>query len=94
MTLVELKEQLDKQKKLNHLYIFTGSETIILNEYVNKITKLFTGNIKHIDSFNSIYKTFGKTNLLKTKPNCYIIYDDKEYISRKDLPIRLVQPLN
>ena len=84
MTLVELKEQLDKQKKLNHLYIFTGSETIILNEYVNKITKLFTGNIKHIDSFNSIYKTFGKTNLLKTKPNCYIIYDDKEYISRKE----------
>lgn len=84
MTLVELKEQLDKQKKLNHLYIFTGDETAILNEYINKITKIFKGNIKHTDSFNAIYNTFGKTNLLKSKPNCYIIYDDKEYMLRKE----------
>lgn len=84
MTLVELKEQLVKEKKLNHLYIFTGEETTILNEYVNKITNMFNGDIKHINSFNAIYNTLGKTNLLKSKPCCYIIYDDKEYLNQKD----------
>lgn len=84
MTLVELKEQLVKDKKLNHLYIFTGEETTILNEYVNKIVKMFKGDVKHITSFNAVYNTLGKTNLLKSKPCCYVIYDDKEYINQKE----------
>lgn len=84
MTLVELKEQLVKNKQLQHLYIFTGEEFSILNIYIDKITKLFGGNVKHIENFSSIQSTLGKTNLLKSKPTCYILYDDKDYINQAE----------
>lgn len=88
MTLMELKEQIVKHKEFNHFYIFTGDETIVLKNYVNKLTNLFKaktgGDIKYIDSLGAIYTSFSKTNLLKTKPCCYIIYDDKEYINQSE----------
>lgn len=84
MTLVELKEQLVKYKKLQHLYVFTGEETAILNTYVDKITNLFSGNVVHIDSIMSVYNKFGKTNLLNLNPTCYVIYDDKDYLNQNE----------
>ena len=88
MTLMDLKEQVVKNKTLQNLYVFTGEETSILNTYVNKITTLFetkyNGNVSHIDSIMEVYNKFGKTNLLKMKPTCYVIYEDKNYISQNE----------
>lgn len=77
MLLSELKEQLIK-KQIKPIYVFTGSEIAIMNIYINKIADISKCNIKRVDSISSIYAKLQNKTFL-SKPNCYIIRNDKEY---------------
>lgn len=88
MTLPELKESLMVKKQLLPLYIFTGEEIAVMDVYVQKVVKLFQErhpNSKPIsaDSMVSIFNRVSNNSILKTGPNVYIIYDDKDYTTRE-----------
>lgn len=82
MKLHELKEQLVRHKKVQPLYIFTGDELAIMDIYVQKIVETARAVPKRVDSVRSIFSKL-QNNSFITKPTCYIIRDDKEYLSQE-----------
>ena len=83
MKLHELKERLVK-KKIDPFYIFTGDETAVMQIYIDKIADIMNTKPKRIDSVGEIYSKL-QNNSLMNKPNCYIIRDDKEYLSQEKI---------
>lgn len=88
MTLPELKDSLMAKKELLPLYIFTGEEIAVLDVYVKKVVNLFNEkfpNKKQIvaDSMLSIFNRVSNNSILNNGPNCYVIYDDKDYTTRE-----------
>lgn len=77
MNLMELKKSL-AEKKLGNLYIFTGDEIAVLNIYLDKMTKIFNGNVFYPDSLSSATGRLKSNSLLYKDKYLYIIRDDKE----------------
>ena len=65
MTLMELKEQVIRNKQLQPLFIFTGDEPVILNIYIDKICKLFNGTVQKADSVKAVYTQLNSRSLIK-----------------------------
>lgn len=84
MTLMELKEQVIKNKQLQPLFIFTGDETVILNIYIDKICKLFNGTVQKADSVKAVYTQLNSRSLIKRAKTCYIVRDDKDFINQSE----------
>lgn len=80
MQLYELKEQLLK-KTLQPLYIFTGEEMAVANIYIDKIANIMNTKPIRAESVASIYGKLQNKSLMN-KANCYVIRDDKEYLSQ------------
>lgn len=80
MQLNELKTQLVK-KKLNPLYIFTGEEIAIMDVYVQKIISISGYRMVRTESVGSIFSKLQNNSFINT-PTCYVIRDDKEYLSQ------------
>lgn len=83
MELTALKNQI-KSQNLQNLYNFTGDEVAVMDIYINQIAKVKNLVTKRVDSIADIYaklknKSFVNTNF------CYIIRDDKEYITNEKL---------
>ena len=83
MQLHELKEQLVK-KIVQPLYIFTGEEVAVMDIYIKKISEVMGVPAKRIDSISSIYSRL-QNNTFMNKSNCYVIRDDKDYLSQEKI---------
>ena len=84
MNLMELKKSI-KEHKLNSFYIFTGDETAIRDIYVQKLCAIGNYNIvKNIEQVKDIYARIKNKGLLDTKPNIFIIKDDKSFTTSSD----------
>ena len=81
MKLHELKDQLVR-KQLNPLYIFTGEEIAIMDVYVDKVVSTSKAVPKRADSVRSIFSKLHNSSFIN-KPTCYIIRDDKEYLTQE-----------
>ena len=81
MKLHELKEQLVR-KTVQPLYIFTGEELAIMDVYIQKIVSTSNSTPKRVDSVRSIFSRLQNTSFI-SKPTCYIIRDDKEYLAQE-----------
>lgn len=81
MKLHELKEQLVR-KTIQPLYIFTGEELAIMDVYIQKIVSTSNSVPKRVDSVRSIFSKLQNTSFI-SKPTCYIIRDDKEYLTQE-----------
>lgn len=81
MKLHELKEQLVR-KTVQPLYVFTGEELAIMDVYIQKIVSTSNSTPKRVDSVRSIFSKLQNTSFI-SKPTCYIIRDDKEYLSQE-----------
>lgn len=81
MKLHELKEQLVR-KTVQPLYIFTGEELAIMDVYIQKIISTSNSTPKRVDSVRSIFSKLQNTSFI-SKPTCYIIRDDKEYLAQE-----------
>lgn len=80
MTIMELKEKINKSPKLDGLYIFTGDEPIILNAYINMIIKKSGYKEKHFNSIKTVYNQLKSKSLLCENNCVFIIRDDKEFV--------------
>lgn len=81
MKLHELKEQLVR-KTVQPLYVFTGEELAIMDVYIQKIIATSNSTPKRVDSVRSIFSKLQNTSFI-SKPTCYIIRDDKEYLTQE-----------
>lgn len=89
MELQELKAQLDKKHVLP-FYVFTGSETEIMDIYVRNIATAANMPIKRPDNLGVVYSKL-MSNTLMDRPNCYVIRDDKEFMQQEKLWDRLTK---
>ncbi len=83
MELHQLKEQVVK-KTLQPLYIFTGEEIAIMNIYIDKIAEIIGVKPNRVDSVSSIFSRLQNQSFL-SKPNCYVIRDDREYMQQENV---------
>lgn len=87
MTVGEVKQQI-KSKSLDNYYVFTGDELEVMNIFVKKIAEVANAKISRADSLSSIFSKMQNKTFLSTK-TCYVIRDDKEYLSAEDIWPRL-----
>lgn len=83
MQLHELKEKLVK-KSIDPFYIFTGDETAVMQIYIDKIGDILGVKPKRVDSVGSIYSKLQNNSFLNQR-NCYVIRDDKDYLSQEKI---------
>lgn len=83
MELYQLKEQIVK-KALNPLYIFTGEEVAIMDIYIKQVAAVKNATPTRVDSISGIYRKL-QTSSLMSKPKCYVIRDDKEYMTQENI---------
>lgn len=81
MNLPQLNQQL-RGGKVSPLYIFTGSETAIMDIYINQVAKAANSTIKRVDSFSSVFSKL-KNNTISNEKWCYVISNDKEYLQKE-----------
>lgn len=81
MKLNELKGELVR-KTVQPLYVFTGEELAIMGVYIKKIVSTANSVCKRVDSVRSIFSKL-QNNSFITKPTCYVIRDDKEYLTQE-----------
>lgn len=83
MELFELNQQLSK-KQLQPFYVFTGPEVAIMDIYIKQITTLHKGIVKRADSVEGIFSQL-QNNSFINKPSCYIIRDDKNFLTAENV---------
>ncbi|NMB19144.1 MAG: hypothetical protein GX984_06815, partial [Erysipelothrix sp.] len=72
------------KKTLQPLYIFTGEEIAIMNIYIDKIAEIIGVKPNRVDSVSSIFSRLQNQSFL-SKPNCYVIRDDREYMQQENV---------
>lgn len=80
MNLPELKTFIANGEK-KPLYIFTGDEIAVMDVYINKLKKLFNGNVMFADSLQSIVHRLKSNSLINSDDALYIIREDKAVLS-------------
>ena len=83
MNVSDVKQQI-KAKSLDKYYVFTGDELEVMNIFVKKIADVSGANINRADTLSSIFSKMQNKTFLSTK-TCYVIRDDKEYMSAEDI---------
>lgn len=83
MQLHELKEQLVK-KQIQPIYIFTGEEVAIMDIYIKKIAETINLEPKRVDSLSLIFSKL-QNNSFIDKANCYVISNDKDYLTQEKI---------
>lgn len=81
MTLMELKQHMDKSDSLSGLYIFTGNETVILNIYIKNIAKKSNIPIIEYDTVKQVYDKLSANSLFDKSNYVYVIRDDSSFIT-------------
>ena len=81
MTIMELKEKINKNDNLDGLYIFTGEEVIILNAYISMLVKKTQYQEQYYESIKPVYNQLKSKSLLCKDSQIYIIREDKEFIN-------------
>jgi DNA polymerase III delta subunit len=84
MNLMELKKSLS-EKKINKLYIFTGDEIAVMDIYIDKISKMFNGDVVNAVSLSSIVSRLKSKSLIFNNKSLFIIRDDKEVTSAEKI---------
>ena len=87
MNVSDVKQQI-KAKSLDKYYVFTGDELEVMNIFVKKIADVSGAKINRADTLSSIFSKMQNKTFLSTK-TCYVIRDDKEYLSAEDIWPRL-----
>ena len=83
MIVGDVKQQI-KTKSLDNYYVFTGDELEVMNIFVKKIAEVAGAKISRVDSLSSVFSKMQNRTFLSTK-TCYVIRDDKEYLSAEDI---------
>lgn len=83
MIVGDVKQQI-KTKSLDNYYVFTGDELEVMNIFVKKIAEVAGAKISRADSLSSVFSKMQNRTFLSTK-TCYVIRDDKEYLSAEDV---------
>lgn len=81
MQLYELMEQL-QNKTTKPVYIFTGEEIAIMDIYIKQIVTLLDAIPRRVDSLGSVFSKLKNSSFLAKKA-CYIIRDDKDYMTQE-----------
>lgn len=83
MNVSDVKQQI-KAKSLDNYYVFTGDELEVMNIFVKKIADIAGAKINRADTLSSVFSKMQNKTFLSTK-TCYVIRDDKEYLSAEDI---------
>ena len=83
MNVSDVKQQI-KSKSLDNYYVFTGDELEVMNIFVKKIADIAGAKINRADTLSSVFSKMQNKTFLSTK-TCYVIRDDKEYLSAEDI---------
>lgn len=83
MNVSDVKQQI-KAKSLDNYYVFTGDELEVMNIFVKKIADVACAKINRADTLSSVFSKMQNKTFLSTK-TCYVIRDDKEYLSAEDI---------
>ena len=78
MTVQEVKNQI-RNKSVKSFYIFTGSESKVIDIYISKIAECRKLEVIRADSISEIYSKFLSKSLV-TNNYCYVLRDDKELL--------------
>ena len=83
MTVQEVKTQI-RNKSVKSFYIFTGSESKVIDIYTGKIAECRKLEVIRADSISEIYSKFLSKSLV-TNNYCYVLCDDKELLTQDKL---------
>ena len=83
MNVSDVKQQI-KAKSLDNYYVFTGDELEVMNIFVKKIADVAGAKINRADTLSSVFSKMQNKTFLSAK-TCYVIRDDKEYLSAEDI---------
>lgn len=83
MTVQEVKTQI-RNKSVKSFYIFTGSESKVIDIYIRKIAECKKSEVLRADSISEIYSKFLSKSLV-TNNYCYVLRDDKELLAQDKL---------
>ena len=87
MTVGDVKQHI-KTKSLLPYYVFTGDELEVMNRFVVKIAEVAEATICRADTLSSVFSKMQNKSFLSRK-TCYVVRDDKEYLSAEDIWPRL-----
>ena len=83
MDVSTVKNQI-KTKKVDHFYIFTGTEWEVQKIYIKQLANVIGADVVHIDSVVDIVSKLRSRSFVK-KPYCYVVRDDKELMQNEVL---------
>ena len=81
MTLMELKQHIDKSDNLSGIYVFTGNETVILNIYIKNIAKKSNISIMEYDTVKQVYDKLSSNSLFDKNNYVYLVRDDSSFLT-------------
>ena len=87
MTVNDVKSDIRNKSPKNY-YVFTGEEIAVMNIFIKKIAEVANANICRADTLSSIFSKMQNKSFLSTR-SCFVIRDDKEYLSTEDAWIKL-----
>ena len=82
MTVNDVKSDIRNKSPKNY-YVFTGEEIAVMNIFIKKIAEVANASICRADTLGSIYSKMQNKSFLSTR-SCFVIRDDKEYLSTED----------
>lgn len=81
MNLIDLKTQIIS-KQLDNIYYFTGEDWKLRNTYIHQIATVKHSKLQYVDSVKEIIGS-AKSSSIISGTTCYVIYEDKEYITNE-----------
>ena len=84
MTIIDLKDQIIKNN-LSNFYIFTGTEIVIINIYLQQMSNKLGLPITRADSILSIYGKCQGGSLFGDSTGFYVIRDDRDFMKQEQL---------
>ena len=83
MTVADVKKHIKDKQPLS-FYIFTGEELEVMNIYIKKIAEVTNANMNRADTLSSVFSKVQNKSLLAQR-TCFVIRDDKEFLSAEDI---------
>lgn len=83
MNVTEVKRHIKERNPLTY-YVFTGEEIEVMNIFIQKIAEVAGAKVARVDTLSSVMSALQNRSFLSPK-TCYVIRDDKEYMSAENL---------
>lgn len=83
MNVIDVKTDI-RNKTIKKYYVFTGEEIEVMNAFIRKIAEVENAGICRADTLSSIFSKMQNRSIISTK-TCFVIRDDKEYMSSEDV---------